>query len=72
MREPTKSQCDVIVDNDRWIRDRLPEEVNGHSKSVRVLLNIGKEDKDFTIDGKWVWHCISDKVGGYPIAWREN
>lgn len=57
--------------NDGWISDRLPPETNGHSKSVSVLLNNGKIGEDFTIDGKWVWHCMSDKIGGYPIAWRD-
>lgn len=60
-----------------WIKceDRLPTEKkkgNGtYSDSVKVLLSNGKEDEDFLINSKWVWHCKLDNVGGYPVAWRK-
>lgn len=59
--------------SETWVpcKERLPRETNHHSKTVKVLLDNRKEGEDFTIDGKWVWHCMSDKIGGYPIAWRD-
>ena len=61
----------------KWIKctERMPterKEGNGTcSENVKVLLNTGKEDTDFLINGKWVWHCRLDKIGGYPVAWKE-
>lgn len=61
-----------------WIdvTDRLPEsrsEGKGTvSDVVEVLLTNGKITNDFLINGRWVWHCKLDNVGGYPIKWRNK
>ena len=61
-----------------WIsvEDRLPEQHHQNnglvSHSVEVLLNTGEITDDFLINGRWVWHCKQDNVGGYPIKWREH
>lgn len=59
---------------DEWIRceDEMPPEHEGHSEDVKCLLDNGKTETDFTINGKWVWHCRLDSTGGYPVAWRKN
>lgn len=63
--------------NECWIKcsDRLPPErpegSGSVSDSVIVLLSNGKETDDFLINGRWVFHCKLDNVGGYPVAWRE-
>ena len=50
-----------------------PEHKEGNgtvSDNVRVILNTGKESEDYLINGRWVWHCKLDNVGGYPVKWK--
>lgn len=57
------------MNDEQWVdcSERLPD----HGETVQVYLNNGKITDDFIINGRWVWHCKLDNIGGYPIKWRE-
>ena len=58
------------------VNERMPEMLGEgdmqYSGLVDVLLDNGKTDEDFLINGKWVMYCTKNKAMPQIVAWKEK